>query len=89
VRLRDGEGPGVFVIPGGGGDGEDLFVARRLARLSGGERPFYVLRSGPTRHPPLAALADHLPRKFVATFKDREGGPQLRWSGRPAAPFTA
>jgi hypothetical protein len=23
------------------------------------------------------AVADHLPRKFVATFKDREGGPQL------------
>ena len=38
---------------------------------------------------PLAALVDHLPRKFVTTFKDREGGPQLRWSGRPAAPFTA
>ena len=23
------------------------------------------------------AITDHLPRKFVATFKDREGGPQL------------
>jgi hypothetical protein len=24
------------------------------------------------------AIADHLPRKFVATFKDREGSPQLK-----------
>ncbi len=23
------------------------------------------------------AITDHLPRKFVATFKDREGSPQL------------
>ena len=24
------------------------------------------------------AITDHLPRRFVATFKDREGGPQLK-----------
>ncbi len=57
VRLADGTGSPVFVVPGGGGDGEDLFSARRLARLTGGGSAFYAFRSGPAPHPPIEELA--------------------------------
>lgn len=57
VRLREGEGPPVFLVPGGAGDGKDLFAARRLARLTGGGFSFYCFRSGPAPHPPVEELA--------------------------------
>lgn len=57
VRLSEGTGSPVFVVPGGGGDGEDLFSARRLARLTDGGSAFYAFRSGPPPHPPIEELA--------------------------------
>ena len=57
VRLRAGAGRPVFVVPGGAGDGEDLFAARRIARVTGGGAPFFALRSGPAPHPPVGELA--------------------------------
>ena len=57
VSLADGTGRPVFIVPGGGGDEEDLFSARRLARLTGGGSPFYAFRSGPAPHPPIEELA--------------------------------
>ncbi len=62
VRLGGGEGREVFVVPGGGGDGEDLFAARRLARLAGGSHSFYCFRSGPAPHPPIEAMAERCVR---------------------------
>jgi hypothetical protein len=62
----------VFVVPGGGGDGEDLFVARRLARLAGPDRAFYALRSGPPPHPDVDALA----ARFVERIRaEQPAGP--------------
>ncbi len=61
VRLG-GEGMEVFVVPGGGGDGEDLFAARRLARLAGGAHSFYCFRSGPAPHPPVEEMAERCVR---------------------------
>ncbi len=57
VRIQAGEAAPVFVVPGGAGDGEDLFVARRLARLTGDDVPFYCFRSGPAPHPTVEELA--------------------------------
>jgi len=57
VSLRGGRGRPVFVVPGGSGDGEDLFAARRLSRVARGDAPFLCLRSGPAPHPPIEALA--------------------------------
>ena len=57
VRLQDGDKRPVFVIPGGAGDGEDLFAARRVARSTGGGFPFLCFRSGPAPHPPVPELA--------------------------------
>jgi amino acid adenylation domain-containing protein len=57
VRLREGAGPPVFVVPGGAGDGEDLFAARRIARVTACAAPFFALRSGPAPHPPVEELA--------------------------------
>jgi amino acid adenylation domain-containing protein len=57
VRLSDGAGRPVFVVPGGAGDDEDLFAARRLARLAGNGSPFLALRAGPAPHPPVGQLA--------------------------------
>jgi thioesterase domain-containing protein len=61
VRLG-GEGREVFVVPGGGGDGEDLFAARRLARLAGAGHSFYCFRSGPAPHPAVEELAERCVR---------------------------
>ncbi len=66
VRLSEGAGRPVFVIPGGGGDDEDLFAARRLARVARGSRPFLALRSGPAPHPPADALAGECVREIRA-----------------------
>ena len=66
VRLSNGAGRPVFVIPGGGGDDEDLFAARRLSRVAGGSGPFLALRSGPAPHPPLDALAGACVREIRA-----------------------
>jgi len=78
VRLSGGGSapasgsPAVFVVPGGGGDGEDLFVARRLARLAGPDRAFYALRSGPPPHPDVDALA----ARFVERIRaEQPAGP--------------
>lgn len=57
VRLQGGDRRPVFLVPGGGGDGEDLFVARRLSLLIGGGFPFLCFRSGPAPHPPVDELA--------------------------------
>ncbi len=57
VTLREGRGRPVFVVPGGSGDGEDLFAARRLSRVAGGAAPFQCLRSGRPPHPPVEDLA--------------------------------
>ena len=57
VRIQAADAAPVFVVPGGAGDGEDLFVARRLARLTGEDVPFYCFRSGPAPHPAVEELA--------------------------------
>ena len=57
VRIQGADAAPVFVVPGGAGDGEDLFVARRLARLTGEDVPFYCFRSGPAPHPTVEELA--------------------------------
>lgn len=64
ARLRDGapgrasdlvvlqrgtvEGPPVFLVPGGTGEGEDLLVVARLARFLGPEHTVLAFRSGPS-----------------------------------------
>jgi amino acid adenylation domain-containing protein len=53
--LREGSGRPVFVIPGGGGDGEDLFAARRIARLAAGDAPVFCLREGGVANPDTGA----------------------------------
>lgn len=63
VRIQGAGARPVFVVPGGGGDGEDLFVARRLARLTG-EGPFYCFRSGPAPHPSVEDLAARCVRQL-------------------------
>ncbi len=64
VPLGGEAGSPVFVVPGGGGDGEDLFSARRLARLARGEFAFYAFRSGPPPHPPIEELAARCVRQL-------------------------
>ena len=64
VRLQGGDRPPVFVVPGGAGDGEDLFVARRLARQTGDGFPFFCFRSGPAPHPPVEELAQRCLRQL-------------------------
>jgi amino acid adenylation domain-containing protein len=66
VRLGAGAGRPVFVVPGGGGDREDLFTARRVARATGGGFRFVCFRSGPPPHPPAAELADRFLRELRA-----------------------
>ncbi len=67
MRLSGGTGRPVFVVPGGAGDDEDLFAARRIARLTGGDSPFLALRSGPAPHPPVDELARSWVREIRAT----------------------
>jgi amino acid adenylation domain-containing protein len=57
LRLQGGDGRPVFLVPGGAGDGEDLFAARRLSRLVGEGFPFLCFRSGPPPHPTVEDLA--------------------------------
>ena len=64
VRLQDGEKRPVFVVPGGAGDREDLFAARRVARATGGGIPFLCFRSGPPPHPPVPELAARFIRQL-------------------------
>ena len=66
VRLQEGDRRPVFVAPGGAGDGEDLFVARRLARLTGAGFPFFCFRSGEAPHPPVEELAARCVRQLRA-----------------------
>jgi amino acid adenylation domain-containing protein len=66
VRLREGAGRPVFVVPGGAGDGEDLFAARRIARVTACDAPFFALRSGPAPHPPVEELAARCVREIRA-----------------------
>ena len=66
VRLSEGQESPVFVVPGGAGDDEDLFAARRLARLTGGSSPFLALRAGPGPHPPVHELAREWAREIRA-----------------------
>ena len=68
VLHRAASGLPVFLVPGGSGDGEDLFVNARLARRVGPEFSFLGLRSGPPPHPPLAALA----RRHVERLRERQ-----------------
>ncbi len=64
VRIQAADARPVFVVPGGAGDGEDLFVARRLARLAGDAVPFYCFRSGPAPHPSVEELAARCVRQL-------------------------
>ena len=64
VRIQAGDAAPVFVVPGGAGDGEDLFVARRLARLTGEGVPFCCFRSGPAPHPSVEELAARCVRQM-------------------------
>jgi amino acid adenylation domain-containing protein len=64
VRLQGGDRQPVFVVPGGAGDGEDLFVARRLARLTGDGFPFFCFRSGPAPHPSVEELVARCVRQL-------------------------
>jgi thioesterase domain-containing protein/acyl carrier protein len=68
VRLQQGErqGPPVFLVPGGAGDGEDLIVGARLARRVGPAVPFFGFRSGPAPHPSVEELADRHARLMRA-----------------------
>ncbi len=74
VRIQTANAAPVFVVPGGAGDGEDLFVARRLARLTGQGVPFYCFRSGPAPHPPVEELAARCVRQM------REAAPRGPYS---------
>ncbi len=67
VRLRDGDRRTVFVVPGGAGDREDLFAARRIAAATGAGFPFLCFRSGAPPHPALPVLA----RNYVARLRAR------------------
>ncbi len=55
--LQDGTRTPVFVVPGGAGDRENVFGARRIARSTGGGFPFLCFRPGPPPHPPAPVLA--------------------------------
>jgi amino acid adenylation domain-containing protein len=82
VRLGGDGGRPVFVVPGGAGDREDLFTARRVARATGGGFRFLCFRSGPLPHPPVAELAERFltelraeaPRGPYALVGDCVGG---------------
>ena len=65
VRLGGGGRP-VFVVPGGAGDGDDLFAARRVARATGDGFAFFAFRSGAAPHPPLEELAAGFVRRLRA-----------------------
>ena len=81
VRLGGGGGRRVFVVPGGAGDGPDLFAARRIARAAGGAFSFVALRSaGLPRGAPvsdvfLSRLRAAQPRGPYAIVGDCVGGP--------------
>jgi len=64
VRLQDGPRGTVFVVPGGAGDREDLFTARRVARATGPGWAFRCFRSGPPPHPPADGLAERYLRRM-------------------------
>ena len=66
VHLQGGDGRPVFLVPGGGGDGEDLFAGRRLSRLVGGGFPFLSFRSGPPPHSPVEDFAARCIRQLRA-----------------------
>ena len=53
-------------MPGGAGDREDLFAARRIARETAGDFPFRCFRSGPPPHPPVPDLAGRFVRALRA-----------------------
>jgi amino acid adenylation domain-containing protein len=64
VRLGGAGDRPVFVVPGGAGDREDLFTARRVARATGDGFRFLCFRSGPPPHPPVAELAERFLREL-------------------------
>jgi amino acid adenylation domain-containing protein len=66
VRLGSAGGRLVFVVPGGAGDREDLFTARRVARATGEGFRFLCFRSGPPPHPRAAELAERFLRELRA-----------------------
>jgi len=66
VILQDGSRMPVFVVPGGAGDRENVFAARRVARSTGGGFPFLCFRSGPAPHPPATVLAARFLRQLRA-----------------------
>lgn len=70
VSLQDGARSPVFVVPGGAGDRENLFAARRVARSTGGGFPFFCFRSGPAPHPPAPELAARFIRQLRAAFPE-------------------
>ncbi len=61
VPLRSAKhGNGVFFIPGGWGEENEILVFAALIRHMGCKRPLYAIRSGALDHTPQAsALADH------------------------------
>jgi amino acid adenylation domain-containing protein len=55
---RGGGARPVFVVPGGTGEGENLFLGVLLARRAGSNHPFFGFRSIPGPLPPLGELAE-------------------------------
>ena len=54
----------VFVVPGGTGEGENLFLGARLARGVGAGYPFFGFRSVPGPLPPVPVLAEQHVRRI-------------------------
>ena len=62
-QRGDGRRP-VFVVPGGTGEGENLFLGATLARRVGAGYPFFGFRSIPGPLPPIPVLAERHVRQL-------------------------
>ena len=63
---RGGDRRPVFVVPGGTGEGENLFLGATLARRVGAGYPFFGFRSIPGPLPPVPVLAERHVRQLRA-----------------------
>ncbi|MGE5413669.1 MAG: thioesterase domain-containing protein, partial [Syntrophomonadaceae bacterium] len=64
VPLGGGARRAVFVVPGGAGDGPDLFAARRIARATGGGFAFLAFRSSAASLGPGSSVAEAFLRQL-------------------------